>query len=214
VYASLAASLLLLSAPGDLPSRTPADPAPAPAAPLPAPAAAAAPAPAAPSLSATPELRLPRSGLEPSALAAPVVLLAGLAAATWLLRRRRRPAGRRVEVLETTSLGPKRSLVLARFEDELLLLGTSEAGVQLLHRRTGPGEAAAEAVEALREAAPPAAPASEPPGAGVLSGLVTRLRRARPETASAPRFDALLAESAEDQELRRKLARGQGGSVR
>ncbi len=204
MYASLA-SLLLLTAPGDLPARAPADapaPAPAPA----APASAALPSP-------TPELRLPRNGLDPAALAAPAVLLAGLAAATWLLRRRRRPAARRVEVLETTSLGPTRSLVLARFEDELLLLGTSEAGVQLLHHRPGVDAGRADAAEEVVDApAPPARAAPEPPGG--LSGLVTRLRRARPETGSAPRFDALLAESAEDQELRRKLARGQGGSVR
>jgi len=53
--------------------------------------------------------------------------------------------------------------------------------------------------------------------------MLGRLRGARgaadaeaPAAAGAapPAFDALLAESAEDQELRRKLARGQSGSVR
>ncbi len=85
MYASLA-SLLLLTAPGDLPTRSPVE----------TPAAAITPAPV-----TVPgaELHLPRGGLEPSALAAPAVLVAGLAAATWLLRRRRRPAARRLDML-------------------------------------------------------------------------------------------------------------------
>jgi flagellar biogenesis protein FliO len=219
---SLLTALLLLAGPADLPVR-PAAPAtaeppatsPTPAIPA-APAATAATAPiAAPG--GAPELRLPRGGLEPSALAAPALLLAGLGAAAYVLRRRRRPASRRVQVLETTSLGPKRSLVLARFEDELLLLGASEAGIQLLHHRPSLAPAAEEAQELE-----PAPPARETPAG--LAGLVTRLRSVRPavrqaqggrgHAAQGPEFDALLAESAEDQELRRKLARGQGGSVR
>jgi flagellar protein FliO/FliZ len=209
VSAPLLSALLLLAPPTGLPAEQPAPVAPTTPAARPAdhaPAATTAPG-------AVPELRLPRGGLEPSALAAPGVLLAGLAAAALVLRRRRRPSARRVQVLETTSLGPKRSLVLARFEDELLLLGASEAGIQLLRHR--PGTEARAPAAALAEAPdfdPPPLPAREPPG--VLAGLVTKLRRVRPETAQAPRFDALLAESAEDQELRRKLARGQGGSVR
>jgi len=169
-------------------------------------------------------LTLPRGGLDAGALAAPIVLLAGLAAAALVLRRRRHPAGRRVEVLETTSLGPKRSLVLARLGDELLLLGASEAGIHLLHTRPAgaPAKELAPALDApdlapdlapeLTPAHARAAAAREPPP--TLGGLVTRLRRARPGAAPAPAFDALLAESAEDQELRHKLARGQAGSVR
>lgn len=156
---------------------------------------------------APPELTLPRGGLDAGALAAPIVLLAGLAAAALVLKRRRHPAGRRVQVLETTSLGPKRALVLARLGDELLLLGASEAGIHLLTTRPlaqgSVAEAEAEPVPEQQREAPP-----------TLGGLVTRLRGARPGAAPAPPFDALLAESAEDQELRRKLARGQAGSVR
>ena len=174
--------------------------APPPASPSPeAPAAGGSAAPAAP-------LSLPRSGIDLGTLAAPGVLLLGLGAAAYLLRRRRRSPARRVQVLETTSLGPKRSLVLARLEDELLLLGTSEAGIHLLRARPAGEPAAEEEAEPL-----PPVPA-EPPLA--LRGLVGRLRGARPRPPGGPAFEALLAESAEDQELRRKLARGQAGSVR
>jgi flagellar protein FliO/FliZ len=180
-----------------------------PTAPLPGSAPAAAGEPAAPASAPAPELHLPRSGLDAGALAAPAALLAGLGAAAFLLARRRRAPGRRVQVLETTSLGPKRSLVLARLRDEVLLLGASEAGIVLL--RTQP------AADLELDAAPDPAPAPAPRAAdrapAALSDLVARLRRGRPDRASA-RFESLLVESAEDQELRRKLARGQAGSVR
>jgi len=203
VHAPLLAALLSLAA---LPVNEP-EPAPEPGLSTPASAPAAAPARSAP----PPALTLPRGGLDAGALAAPIVLLAGLAAAALVLKRRRHPAGRRVEVLETTSLGPKRSLVLARLGDELLLLGASEAGIHLLHTRPAAlGRAAEPELDALPVAEPE--PRRETPP--TLGGLVARLRRARPGAAPAPAFDALLAESAEDQELRRKLARGQAGSVR
>jgi hypothetical protein len=53
---------------------------------------------------------------------------------------------------------------------------------------------------------------------GRLRSLLGRLRprpaAAAPLAAELAGFEALLAESAEDQELRRKLAQGQAGSVR
>jgi flagellar biogenesis protein FliO len=203
VHAPLLAALLTIGEPVPVPVPVPA--------PVPVPDLSSA----APSFPSTPPpaLTLPRGGLDAGALAAPIVLLAGLAAAALVLQRRRRPAGRRVEVLETTSLGPKRSLVLARLGDELLLLGASEAGIHLLHTRpAGHGPAPEPAPELELEAVPAPEPRREGPPA--LGGLVARLRKARPGAAPPPAFDALLAESAEDQELRRKLARGQAGSVR
>ncbi|HET6439963.1 MAG TPA: flagellar biosynthetic protein FliO [Anaeromyxobacter sp.] len=170
---------------------------------------AGAPPPASPPPGApagVPELSLPRAGIDLGTLAAPAVLVFGLGLAAYLLRRRRSSPARRVQVLETTSLGPKRALVLARLEDELLLLGTSEAGIHLL--RTRPAEEPEEEEPAGRR--PPLA--AEPPTA--LRGLVARLRGTRPRAVESPAFEALLAESAEDQELRRKLAHGQAGSVR
>jgi flagellar biogenesis protein FliO len=118
--------------------------------------------------------------------AAAVTLLVALAVVALLLSRRRRLGGRLVEIVETTSLGPRRSLVVARVGGELLLLGASEAGIAVLPARLDPGAAGAPAIAAA------AAPAGD----------------------DAAGFDALLHDSAEDQELRLKLARGLPGSVR
>jgi flagellar protein FliO/FliZ len=176
-------------------------------APAPGAAPAQATAPASPLAGA--DLHLPRAGVDLSAAAAPALLLAGLGAAAFLLARRRRAPGRRVMVLETTALGPKRSLVLAQLEGEVLLLGSSEAGIQLL--KTCPADELAEAPAAPRLAAAPARRAGPP---AALKGLVARLRGARPAPRPLADFDDLLAESSEDQDLRAKLARGQAGSVR
>ncbi|ACL65927.1 flagellar biosynthesis protein FliO [Anaeromyxobacter dehalogenans 2CP-1] len=223
----LLAALLLSAAP--LPAALPAA-APDPAAP-PGPelAAAAAPGPsdvpaplraaepvapaaprAAPAPGAPPARSLDLAGAPAlgRSLAAPGLLLAALAAAALLLARRRRATGRHVEVLETTSLGPRRALVLARVGDEVLLLGSSEAGLALLRALPAAATAAA--------AAPLPPPSAAPPPLPARTDLLARLRGlgCSGEPAPAPGFEALLAESAEDQELRRKLARGQSGSVR
>ncbi len=193
-------------------------------APVPSPAAApgastALAVPAAPALvapPAAPELHLPRGGLELGTLAAPALLLAGLAGAALFLFRRRRAPGRRVQVLETTSLGPKRSLVLARLQNEVLLLGASEAGITLLRAQPASELELAEAPPEPVPAVPPPARGRRPADrtAAPLSGLVARLRNGRPDLGAGTSFETLLEESAEDQELRRKLARGQAGSVR
>jgi len=139
----------------------------------------------------------------PGGVAIPALLLAGLGAAAFLITRRRTQRPRLVEVLESQSLGGRRSLVVARLGEELLVLGASEAGIHLL--TTAPAPLAA------RTAAP--APAAAAPAEGRGLGLLSRLRL-RPQRAPAPVFDSLLSESLEDLELRRKLAVGQGGSVR
>jgi flagellar biogenesis protein FliO len=176
-------ALALATAPDPAPAATPA-PVPAPTA-IPAPAAFAIPA-GGPSMGASVLL--------------PALLLAGLAAAALLLSRKRARRPRFVEILESSSLGPRRSLVVARLGDELLLLGSSEGGITLL--TTAPAPAAA------RAPAPDPGPA---PARGL--GLLGRLRLA-PQRTPAPVFDSLLADSLEDVELRRKLAAGQAGSVR
>jgi flagellar biogenesis protein FliO len=124
----------------------------------------------------------------------PGIVLLGLAAAALVLARRKRALGgsRVLEVLDTTSLGPRRSLVVARVGDEALILGVSEAGIALL------GSRPASALPA------PAAPAAAAVPAG----------RAAVAAAPARSFDALYAESLEDLELRRKLQQGGAGSVR
>jgi flagellar biogenesis protein FliO len=138
------------------------------------------------------------------------LLLAALAVVALVGARKRRRASRMVEIVETASLGPKRSLVVARLGGEILLLGASEGGVALLATRPAPAPApvAADAAEVT------AAPAQR-----VESDVASRLAaffkpRQRPAATAPARFEALLAESVEDAELRRKLAAGHVGSVR
>ena len=161
------------------------------------------------------------STFSPGAIAAGL-LLAGLAAAALVMARRRGRVPRLVEIVESASLGPRRSLVVARLGDEILLLGSSEGGVTLLSTRPAAG--------LIREPAPRTEPLSGPPlfgpsGSGrPLStgmdspplGLLSRLGSQlgfRPRTSSAPLFDTLLTESQEDVELRRKLAAGRAGTA-
>ena len=179
--------------------------------PLPGAASAAVP-PAPPSAAA-----LPATSASAIAAAAPLggagasaasvgaaLLLAALAAVALLAARRRRRAPRLVELVETASLGPRRSLVVARMGDELLLLGASEGGISLLATRPAPGAGASPCPPQPAAAAPPARDAAA-------QGLLARLGR---RGGAAPAFDRLLSESAEDVELRRKLAAGDAGSVR
>ncbi len=182
------------------------------------PTSTAIPAPTAvPSAATAAAFTLPESATGLSNLALPAVALALLATVTLLLKRRARAEPRMVKVIETTSLGPKRSLVVARLGDELLVIGASESGLQLLAARPAAEGTAAARLHAVPDVAPAPAPSAAPAGPNPLVTMLARLRgaKAAPEAAAAaPGFDALLAESAEDQELRRKLARGQAGSVR
>jgi flagellar protein FliO/FliZ len=143
-----------------------------------------------------------------SAFTGPVtagLFLGLLTVAALVMARRRRTAPRLVEILETASLGPRRSLVVARLGEEILVLGSSEGGIALLSSRPAAGLAAR---EAQRSAAPTTGAVS--PLHAVLEAL-SRLRR-RP--AAAPPFERLITESVEDVELRRKLAQGGVGSAR
>ena len=174
---------------------------------------------------------------------APALVLLALAAGAFVLNRRR---GRRqglIQILETASIGPKRSLLVARVDGRTMVLGASEAGISLLQSLDGGGEvreaavapesapAAPESVAALAaalatspaasEAAPEAVvgePAPEPAAdegeADNEGGLLRRLfARAVGPTKSAPDFRSLLDESLEDQDLRRKLSQGLSARV-
>jgi flagellar biogenesis protein FliO len=130
-----------------------------------------------------------------------------LGAIALLLSRRRAASGRRlVQVLETASLGPKRQLVVARMGDQLLLLGSSEAGIALLS--TQPAVEAAAVVGGAVEPRQPPGPAHP----GNLISLWSRIL-GRPRGPAAPSFDDLLLETTDDLELRRKLASGRPGRV-
>jgi flagellar biogenesis protein FliO len=137
---------------------------------------------------------LPTAGLpELGSIVPAVLVLAGLAIAALLLARRRRAGARIVQVLESAAIGPKRSIVVARVGDELLVLGSSEAGVQLLATKPAPPEAAAAAPQDLEESQ---------------ASVLARMGLSR-----KPTFEDLLAESDADRELRRKLAAGRAARV-
>jgi flagellar protein FliO/FliZ len=159
----------------------------------PAPAITAPPAPVAGTAHAsTAALPPPFPSSEGTSLkpVAAGMLLVALAVAALLAARRRKRVPRHVEILESSSLGPKRSLVVARMGDELLLLGSCEGGITLLTTR--PARALTAAAEE---------PAPGPVSTAAVQGGPTR-------------FELILGESADDVELRRKLAAGAAGSVR
>ena len=136
---------------------------------------------------------LPTAGLpELGAIAPAAIALALLAIAALIFVRRRSGGPRMVHVLESAAIGPKRSIVVARVGDELLVLGSSEAGIQLLSTRAAPAESVP-------------APVLEESQAGLL---------ARMGLSRKPEFEELLAESEADRELRRKLAAGRAARVR
>lgn len=201
-------------------------------------------APAAPPAATSPIATATSSGLS---VVAPVIVLLGLAAGAYVLNRRRVRRQGIIQILETASIGPKRSLLVARVDGRTMVLGASEAGIALLQSLDGrnapalepalvpsplpsPPAASMSAVASLAaalaasSAGPEAAPesvvrekafepaaANEPDNEG---GLLRRLfaRAVRPAQ-PAPDFQALLDESFEDQELRRKLAQGLSARV-
>lgn len=112
--------------------------------------------------------------------------LAALAVVAWVLTKRRARVVRRLELVESMSLGPRRSLGLVRVDGRLLVVGVSEAGVQLLTSFDGP-------------AVP--APAAEAVPSDVSSA---------PEALA---FEQLLVESTAEQELRARLAAARRGEV-
>jgi len=138
----------------------------------------------------------------------PIILLAVLAAVAFVLARRRRAQASLIEVMETASLGPRRQLIVARFQNELLVLGSTDGGISLLAVRalSGGGE------EGL--AADASAAGTTDSGTGyfttnvdaALQGLASKMGSAA-TVESATGID----DSVEDRELRRKLAQGLGG---
>jgi flagellar protein FliO/FliZ len=163
----------------------------------PAPVVAAA-APAGPVV-ARPTGTLASTGPETSSTtlvlpALSLLALVGVALFTW--RKKGRPDGL-VQVLETASLGPKRSLVVTRAGGRTLLLGSSEAGIALLATLEAQGAPEATSAEI----------------AGTQAGLLAKWMGKAPRGQPEPRFDDLLAETAADLDLRRKLEAGLPGRV-
>lgn len=78
------------------------------------------------------------------------LVLALLAVVAFVLTRRRARTSRRMQLVESLALGPRRSMCLVRVDGRLLVMGVSEAGVQLLTVHDAP-----EPIEPLPEAGPP-----------------------------------------------------------
>jgi flagellar biogenesis protein FliO len=159
-----------------------------------------------------------------------VLLLAGLGVAATLLARRRATRTRMIRIVETASIGPRRSLVVACIGGRTMVLGVSEAGVALLDAQVGtisaPAAPAKSQSASLEEAAlglrvlgqgHGEAQAESTDDAKHEGSLLSRLfNRSQAPSESARRaheFDELLSESLEDQDLRRKLSLGEAGRV-
>ena len=95
----------------------------------------------------------------------PALLLLALAIGAYIVARRRRVTVKRhLQIVETISLGPKRSIVVARVGGETLVLASSEAGITLLKSSTTPAQAPGGEIDALAAvaAAAPAEPTLDP----------------------------------------------------
>jgi flagellar biogenesis protein FliO len=66
-----------------------------------------------------------------------VLLLVGLGVAATIVSRRRAARTRIIRIVETASIGPRRSLVVACIGGRTMVFGVSEAGVSLLDARAG-----------------------------------------------------------------------------
>lgn len=97
-----------------------------------------------------------------------VVVLAGIAVLTWLMRRVTRfqsAAGDRLRVLGGLSVGTRERVVLIQAGEEQLLIGVASGQVRMLH--------------ALKQPLPPPSPRAPAPGAGFAKRLAQALEHAR-----------------------------------
>lgn len=144
-----------------------------------------------------------QSTTEWSSLLAPGFALAALGALAFALTRRRGSTARSITLVESASLGPKRTLVIADVMGDRLVLGVSEAGIAVLSTRPAPRPEPAPYVIPAPTAVTPA------PQMGFFDRLLGRI----PKAAGAASFDEALRDSLEDQELRAKLQLGQRSVV-
>jgi flagellar biogenesis protein FliO len=141
-----------------------------------------------------------------SSLAAPGFALAALCALAFALTRRRGRVARSIRVVETASLGPKRSLVIADVMGERMVLGVSEAGISVLSTRAAP----------QREPDPFVIPeplGTTAPSPALEMSFLDRMLGRVPQPNAVASFDEALRDSLEDQELRAKLSLGQRSVV-
>jgi flagellar protein FliO/FliZ len=152
---------------------------------------------------------------EPPAVWA-LLALATLGAAAWILAKRRAGQTGVLQLVQTQSLGAKRALVVARVGKRLMLLSTSESGIQLLTDLEPPQPAT--------PATPGPAPVRRPGYAPEVGGpTVPHVHPAGPlpdamAQHAAPalhpsEFEALLELAGEEAVLRNKLRTGSRGRL-
>jgi flagellar biogenesis protein FliO len=190
--------------------------------PLPAPGPAV-PAPTAAAPAMTSPTAAPETGGHSGLIACLLLLLAGAAFGLW--KRRSAPLDRRIRILETASLGPKRALILAEINGVTMVIGSSEAGISLLTAPT----------PATNDGAIPSNEAAADEGDSTFGGRAAShslaqsgaLHRLFPKIGSEPAaseaeageraedalFASMLAETMEDQELRQRLSNGFSGKT-
>lgn len=78
------------------------------------------------------------------------LVLAVLAVVAFVLTRRRARTPRRMQLVESLPLGPRRSMCLVCVDGRVLVMGVSEAGVQLLTVHDAPAP-----IEPLDDTTPP-----------------------------------------------------------
>jgi flagellar biogenesis protein FliO len=174
-----------------------------------------------------------KSGSSVASMFLAVALLVGLGVAAAVFARRRVKGSRMIRIVETASIGPKRSLVVACIGGRTMVLGVSEAGVSLLD---------SQGASSIMPEVPATLPAVDSDIAAglrhrafgevrgdrdsshedqnedknessLLSRLFQRPKRASEEASRSRDFEGLLSESLEDEELRRKLSLGEAGRV-
>jgi flagellar biogenesis protein FliO len=133
-------------------------------------------------------------------LAAPLAAIAIIGLGITLALRKRGKSNKMVQVLETANLGPKRSLVVTRIGKQTMLLASSEAGISLLAT-----------VSESERSAPITVPAEQKSES--TSTQASLLEKLLGHHAPHSAFAELLADTAEDQDLRRKLEAGVAGRV-
>jgi flagellar protein FliO/FliZ len=176
------------------PAATALPPSPASALTIPSLAANAAPLPAFPASAAAlpPVPNFASSSPSPLGLAGGALVILGLGAATLWMQKRKRQGSRHIQILETASLGAKRSLALVVVGRQSMLLSCCDSGIFLVSAQPATPEMLQSADQAAAGVA-----ASEAP---------TPLFRPVETPRAAGGFAVQLAEAEETQGLRRRLS--------
>ena len=199
MFTALLAALALASLPAANPLSLPEGVAPAPIlSTLPPPSAAlpasALPFPAPPlpaSAASGGGVNFGSSSPSPLGLAGGALIILALGAATLWMNKRKRHGSRHIQVVETASLGPKRSLALVVVGRQSLLLSCSESGIFLISNQPATAE--------MLEGRVPVSPVEAP------TPLFGRSAPADGPSAHGG-FAVQLAEAEETQGLRRRLS--------